>query len=198
MRARFALAVLTLCAAVSMNADVIPYPTAGTQNPATYTFTAASTGDVIAYFYGSGAAYTETLGLEVNGVETGITGLNNHATAIGTSLDLGHANAGDTLTFFIDVATTGSVWYSNPSLNSDGANHVYSTTFSGNGTIPAGTYVGFEDLAASVSDFNYADEQFVFTNTLTNAGAAPEPGTIGLMLLATAGLGGFAVRRRSA
>ncbi len=188
----------TMCLAivvVSANAGAIPYPNSGTQNPVTYSFVASSTGDVVAYFDGSGASYTEVLGLEINGVATGITGLNNHSTAVGTSLDLGSANAGDTLTFFIDVETTGNTWYSNESLNSDGANHIYSTSFSGNGTIPAGTYVGFEDLAAPVSDFNYTDEQFVFTNTTTTTvSGTPEPSTFGLMGLAFAGVGGLLVR----
>jgi hypothetical protein len=170
-------------------AGPIPYPNPGTQNPVTYTFTASSSGDIIAYFDGSGASYTETLGLDVNGVSTGITGLNNHATALGTALDLGHANAGDSLTFFINVLTTGDVWYSNPSLNADGANHIYSTSFSGTPAIPAGTYVGFEDLAKSGSDFNYADEQFVFSNTTTSVGSAPEPSALGLTFLSLAGLG---------
>jgi hypothetical protein len=175
-------------ATVSLKAGTIPYPTPGTQNPTTYTFVAASTGPIVAYFYGTGAAYTETLGMDINGVPTGITGLNNHSTSVGTSLDLGTATAGDTLTFFIDVFNTGNVWYSNQSLNSDGANHVYSTSFAGNATIPAGTYVGFEDLAASVSDFNYADEQFVFTNTTgTVSGAVPEPASVWLVGLLLAG-----------
>jgi hypothetical protein len=196
MRTKFALITISLTlAAISATADAIPYPNTGTQNPATYTFTAASSGDIVAYFDGSGASYTETLGLEVNGVPTGITGLNNHTTAIGASLDLGHANAGDTLTFFINVLTTGNVWYSNQSLNADGANHVYSTAFSGNAAIPAGTYVGFEDLAVSVADFNYTDEQFVFSNTVTTVGSAPEPATLGLTLLTILCLGGLATRR---
>ena len=51
-------------------ADQIPYPLSGTPNPVTYTFTAAATGDVIAYFAGSGAAYDEELGMLDNGVLT--------------------------------------------------------------------------------------------------------------------------------
>jgi hypothetical protein len=80
-------------------------------------------------------------------------------------------------------------------MNADGANHVYSTSFPGTSTIPAGTYVGFEDLAKSVSDFNYADEQFVFSNTMTSIGSAPEPSTLALTLLTLLGLGGLAARR---
>jgi hypothetical protein len=51
-------------------ADAIPYPNVGTPNPAIYTFTATSTGDIVAYFAaGSTAAYDNQLGLLVNGVE---------------------------------------------------------------------------------------------------------------------------------
>jgi hypothetical protein len=184
----FLSSVLTV---VSASAGVIPYPNTGMQNATTYTLTALATADVIAYFTGSGAAYTETLGLNVNGVSTGITGLNNHTSALGQSLDLGHANAGDALTFFINVQNTGNTWYSNQSLNTDGANHVYSTDFSGNGTIPAGTYVGFEDLAAGVTDWNYTDEQFVFTNTTAVVGSVPEPTSVALFGLGLAGLTGL-------
>ncbi len=177
----------------TLSADSIPYPNPGTQSPNNYSFTATSTGAITAYFDGSGASYTEVLGLLVNGVPTGIVGLNNHSTPIGQSLDLGNANAGDSLDFFINVLTTGNTWYSNTALNSDGANHVYSTSFSGSSGIPAGTYVGFEDLAANVADYNYTDEQFVFTNTTTNP-STPEPATAALCGLALLSLA--AARRR--
>ena len=67
----------------------------------TYTFTAASTGDIIAYFAipNVTASDTEEIGLLVNGVSTGVFGLDNHASYLGEAFDLGHANAGDTLTF---------------------------------------------------------------------------------------------------
>jgi hypothetical protein len=93
-------------------ADTIPYPTPGTQNPTQYTFTATQSGDITAYFVGTGAEYTETLGMLVNGVSTGITGLENHNSSYGQSLNLGYANAGDTLVFYINVLTTGNTWYS--------------------------------------------------------------------------------------
>jgi len=190
-----ATALLAMSAAGSALAITNPYPNSGSQNTATYNFT-ANGGDVTAYFLGTSAAYTEDLGLLVNGVDSGITGLNNHSSAVGASLDFGTIAAGSTLTFYINVANTGATWYSDKSLNADGAQHVYSTTWSGGpGSIPAGTYVGFEDLAASVSDFNYLDEPFVFTNIIS-APAVPEPGNIALLM---AGLGviGVLARRRA-
>src|SRR5262245_63413823 len=66
----------------SARADTIPYPNPGSPNPATYSFTAAFTGDVIAYFAGSSASFENTLGLQINGVSTGIFGLNNKTSMV--------------------------------------------------------------------------------------------------------------------
>jgi hypothetical protein len=180
--------MLSVAGVGSASAGAIPYPNGGTPNPATYSFTAAVTGNVSAYFLGNGgASFSESLGLLVNGVDTGITGLPNQTTAIGTHLDFGTVAAGSTLVFYIKVENTGDTWYSNAALNSDGANHIYSTGYTGSDA-PHGTYVGFEDLPAGASDFNYADEQYVFTNVASTP-AVPEPQSYALML---AGLG-FAV-----
>ncbi len=56
---------------------LIPYPNRGVENSATYTFTAIADGSVTAYFAGSGAHFIEVLGMTVNGIPTGITGLND-------------------------------------------------------------------------------------------------------------------------
>lgn len=188
--------VASLAVAASTAQAALPvYPASGTENPVLYTFNAAATGDLVAYFAGSGAAYDETLGLLVNGIDTGIRGLQNHSTALGTSLDFGSVTAGDSLVFFIDVQTTGATWYSTETLNSDGANHVYAAAYAGGDYgIPAGTYVGFEDLAKTVSDFNYGDEQFVFTNVAA-ASNTPEPAAWALMLVGFGSVGAVMRRR---
>lgn len=176
----------------SAQAGPIPYPNPGVLNPVNYAFTAASTGDVVAYFWGSTASYTSTLSLLVNGVDTGIVGLNNHTSAYGDALNFGTVNAGDSLVFRLNVLTTGDAWYSDIGLNYDGVNHVYSTNFGGDALIPAGTFVAFEDLPFG-GDFNYNDEDFVFTNIL-DIGQVPEPFSALLVGGALAGM--FVVRRR--
>ena len=163
-------------------ADAIPYPNIGTIAP-TNTFTATNTGEILAYFYATDAGYTSEIGLLVNGVSTGVFGLINHSSSHGDMIDLGHANAGDTLVFQLFVFDTNSSWYSDPSMNSDSVNHTYATTFSGDSLIPVGIYVAFEDLPNGSSDWDYNDHQFVFTNASTTT---PEPASA--MLLA-GGLG---------
>ncbi len=191
LTASAALVAMLSSAAV---AGPVPYPHTGTPNPVIYSFTAANTGEIDAYFAGSGASFDETVGLLVNGVSTGITGLDDHTSSIGDEIDLGSVMAGDVLTFFDNVSSTGDTFYSNPALNSDGGNHVYSTSVTAGQVYagsPAGTYVGFEDLSFPGSDYNYHDDTFVFTNTATmTSGGVPEPASWALMLIGFAGIGG--------
>jgi hypothetical protein len=142
-----------IAASNAAHAGVIPYPNSGTPNAVTYTFTAAGTGHVIAYFGGSGASFDELVGMLdiTTGTDSG-TGLNDHASAVGASFDMGLVNAGDTLVFYDVISGEGTV-YSVPSMNvaydtngSDGHNHIYSTSATAgqiDASIPAGTYVGF-------------------------------------------------------
>ena len=196
LKTTLAAALLATTAAGSAFADAIPYPGSGTANAVTYTFTAAATGTVNAYYLGSTAGYTEYLGLLINGVDSGVTGLQNHgatpATLVGQQLDFGAVNAGDVLTFYTYVYDINTTWYSDVSLNSDGVNHVYSTTYSGPDA-PAGTYVAFEDLIGG-GDLNYHDETFVFTNVATTP-SIPEPANLAL-LMAGLGLVATVARRR--
>lgn len=194
-----AACLLGLLATSNANADVIPYPNSGTENPIVYTFTATNTGTVGAYFDGSTAGYESTISMLVNGLVTAETSagvLNNHTSTIGQFFNLGSVTAGDAIVFRLNVLSTGEAWYSDKALNGDGVNHIYSTTFSGDAinNIPAGTYVAFEDVNGG-GDLNYYDGNFVFT-TITNTSAVPEPET-DAMLLAGLSLIGFAARRRT-
>jgi len=165
------------CVVPLARADQIPYAPIGTPISSHYTFTATSTGEIDAYFAGSSAGYTETLGMLDNGVlDTPTIGaLNNQISAIGQEADLGPVTAGDTLTFVIHVENNDGNIYSDPSLNapydlngSDGHNHVYSTAYTATSRIfpgvPVGTFVSFEDLPFPNSDFDYNDTTFVVTN----------------------------------
>jgi Domain of unknown function (DUF4114)/PEP-CTERM motif len=179
------LVIAILALPAFLCADVIPYGNIGAIAPSS-SFVASHTGPVVAYFYGSDAGYTSEIGLMINGVSTGIFGLPNHSSDHGDTLLLGNAHAGDTLVFELFVFNTQSFWYSDPSLNSDEKNHTYSTHFSGDSEIPAGTYVAFEDLPNGGTDWDYNDHQFVFTNAGRRCESTPEPASA--MLLA-GGLG---------
>ena len=204
---KMAFAALALaCASQVARADFIPYPASGTPNSTVYTFTATGTGPITAYFAGSTATYDNELGLLINGVSTGVIGLDNHTSALGQSLVLGNATAGDTLTFVLQNNTLGANVYSDPTMNtaydvdgSVGHQHVYATPYTQTtpllGTIPKGTYVAFEDLRFPSSDFNYHDETFVFTGV----SAVPEPSTYiaGVLLTLPFGFQGIrALRNR--
>jgi hypothetical protein len=184
----------SMLAAGAAQAAPLPYSTPGIENKTTYTFNAAADGDLIAYFAGSTAGYTNEIGLFVNGVDTGIYGLNNQTTSYGDTLNFGAVNKGDSLVFVLKVLNPSTVgpWYSQKSLNTDGANHVFSSAYAGDGIVPAGTYVAFEDLTASGADFNYHDENFVFTNI---SATVPEPATLATLAM---GLGLMGTLRRKA
>jgi PEP-CTERM motif len=199
---RWAFAALAITASAcfgnAANADAIPYPGIGTPIAVpSYNFTASSTGNITAYFYTSDAGDTEEVSMLVNGVATGIFGLNNHTSAVGEAFNLGPVAAGDEIEFFIADLSTGVDWYSNAADNSDGANHAYATAYTGGvSAIPVGTYLGFEDRGTG-GDYDYNDDQFVFTNVASSvvAPGTPEPSTWAMMVLGFAGLGYAGYRR---
>jgi hypothetical protein len=203
-RALTALALLGVGQAA--RGDAIPYPNSGMYNPVTYTFTATTTGDIVAYFAGSGASFDNQLGLLVNGVQQGGFGLDDHTSNVGDSFDFGSVTAGSTLVFILNNLTLGKMAYSDPSLNvayddpgeTIGHNHIYSTAYTATSPIfagvPPGVYVAFEDLPFPNSDFNYNDETFVFTNVSMTV---PEPSTFALLGLGAGGLAAIVRRRKS-
>lgn len=195
-KASVAVALAIGAIAGQAQATIPVYPDVFTPNPALYTFTAATTGDLIAYFTGSSASLTNELGVLVNGVDTNIHAFNTGTASPGDMQNFGSVVAGDTLTFYIHVLDDDVKYFSDKSLNADGDNHVWSTNYLGGDLdIPAGTFVTFEDLPHGVSDYNYADLGFVFSNVLTGT-ALPEPGTWGLMVVGIGAVGG-AMRRKS-
>jgi hypothetical protein len=188
-------------------ADAIPYANVGQFAP-DQSFTATSNGKITAYFYGSSAANDDKIILwdATSGAMTAPS-LDNHSSAVGSSVSLS-VKAGDSLIFVLDDLTTGqyfsSVDYlgvaSPANYNDDGYNHAYSTLyFVGSGGIPAGAYIGMEDLGVTGlkpltgSDLDYNDDNIVVTNVAT--ATTPEPSTIilfGIGLVA----GASALRRK--
>ena len=192
------MALAALCAVGTASAAADPvYSHPGTVNGASYTFEAIATGDVYAYFMSESAAYTEVLGMSTANSTTpiGAVGLNNQTSVRGQYIDLGHVTAGEIVTFFIKVANTGLTFSSQKSLNADGTQHIYSTSYTGSVSpyIPNGTYISFEDLTTKSSDHDYNDTAFV----VTDVRAVPEPAGLTLVLGGLA-LVGAAVRRRRA
>lgn len=188
-------------------ADMIPYGNVGHVAPTTPVVATGTSLDV--YFYGSSAADTDYI--QVKDVTQGWTSgliLDNHTSNPGDEFTFptgtNQMNPGDTLEFFLVNQATGNTYSSIPGDSDDGYNHAYITAFSGNGSIPAGTFVGFEDLYIGAnsdktctgdknqSDCDYNDDEFVFVGM--SPSAAPEPGS--LALLGTSILGAAGVMRR--
>ena len=198
-KALLAGSVLALGLASSAHAAFPVYPTPGVENPITYSFTAADTGSILAYFAGADAGDDEDLGLIINGADQGAGVFPNHTTAPGDTFSWAVA-AGDSLVFYIVDHNIATNWFSDPSLNG-GFNAIYSTPYGGGDAgIPLGayTFVSFEDRGAA-GDQDYNDETFVFQNlSIITHGGVPEPASWALMLLGFGSAGAMLRRRRSA
>jgi hypothetical protein len=155
----------------ALAADAIPYPARGAHNPNYIKLVATASGPLSAYFLGSDAKYTEVLSVSING--KGYTGPNvsNKSLAYGQKLDFGNVKVGDVVWVNISIPEINVSVSSQKVVYAPGAalsNAVYVTSFSGDksASIPAGTYVGFEDQSYlwQGSDWDYNDSEYVFTN----------------------------------
>lgn len=203
------VALIALAGTAQMaKADIIndiPYPNIGTLNATTYSFS-ANGGDVIAYFAGASADDHDVLTLFVNGVSYSGTpsNLDNKSSAFGAYSDFGTFALNTTLVFVLTDISSGNIYYSDPTMNTDKLNHIYSTSYDAAGTpslgagIPSGTYVAFEDLLNG-GDKDYNDLQFVFQNVSLNPPtvSVPEPTTVvaGALLLLPFGVSTLRILR---
>lgn len=148
-------------------------------------------GPVVATFIGQRAKFSDDLLLySPSGVFSSVI-FNNHTSPIGSTVNLGNFSAGTELIFRLHVNDTGLDFFTGSGArNPDGEAHALVDPQFG----PDTTRVGFEDLHASVSDHDFNDLIYSFTNTGTTIPPIPEPSTYVLLL---AGLGLAAMSRRS-
>ena len=177
--ARFAAgAALMLCAATT---QALPIAAPGTEG---LKVIVNGSGHVFATYQGNTAAYSNDLMLDGNLI------FNNHATPVGTTVDLGFFTAGTELVFQLYVHNTG--WtYSTGAASGNPDGHAHARVQAD--WQPGETLVSFEDLFNGAFDFN--DLSFSFTNTTSGPISVPEPKPLALMLVGF-GLVGLMVRRR--
>jgi hypothetical protein len=218
-----ALFALIASPAISL-ADDIPYPKIGTPAPVV-SLTAASTGQVTAYYLGdSGASDLYVRMIDVTTGTNGVWTLENNLTPIGTALNMGTVNAGDKLAFqTINLAGEG---FNNPSaceafpgfcdpaydfdpnssyipkfaLTSDPAlsfdGQNYAYVTSFSGDSSLGVPAGvYIGMEGSIGGLDYDYNDDTFSVTNVNA-ASPVPEPGSIVLLGTGLLGAFGAIRR--
>ncbi len=198
--------------AASLNLKVAAFPIAA---PGTEGFFVGVSGTdpVIATYQGNSATYSNDLYLALDGAgNPGNDGnlsndlfiFNNHASAVGSQVDLGTFAVGTELIFRLHVNNTGYDYYSGPgSRNPDGLPHARVQ----NDWEPNTTLVSFEDLFNTPEGINgYNDLSFSFENTASSSQppvvvpggpSVPEASTVlpAVALLGVISLAGRRLRR---
>ena len=119
MRTLLGKTSMVACALVASAAHAHPIAAPGTEG----NYVVASGGDIIATYEGTTAAYTDLLVLASPSNALG-TIFNNHASPVGSTVDLGSFAAGTELKFQLNVLNTGNTFFSGPaSRNPDGVAH---------------------------------------------------------------------------
>lgn len=137
--------------------------------------------DVQVTFVSASAAYTDLLYLSNPNIQFLF---HNHATAPGTTLDLGTFDANTELGFELAVSTTGKNFFTNNALNADQLAHVKVTDLGG------GTWqIGWEDI------YNGGDHDFNDLVVNVQGSIVPEPSVMILVGLGLAGVGSTFRRR---
>jgi hypothetical protein len=165
-------------------AHAFPIAISGTEGYKVYV---GSTNDIIATYEGNSAAYSNDLYLQGWGFV-----FNNHANAVGDTVNLGSFAVGTELVFRLYVNNTGYSYYTgDASRNPDNNFHARVQS----DWAPSTTLVSFEDLYNGPFDYN--DLSFSFTNTQGSQEPPSVPETLptaGALLLVFAGM--VAARRR--
>lgn len=145
----------------------------------------AADGDVTATYEGGDAGGTSILFL-VGGADPIFS---NGTNSVGDTFYLGYFTAGTELIFGLHSFDGSDYFTGAASRNPDNAYHAAVNTDGGS------TFVGFEDWAVALDDYN--DLVFSFSNTLAAPapGAVPEPASWAMMI-GGLGLVGGAMRRR--
>lgn len=188
-------------------AATVPYTSPGVVNQAQYTFTATG-GDVVAYFGGGIAAYDDRIGLigTTPNISSSSGVLDNQTTKIGNYFNFGSFSGGTVLSFFLNAQQSEQTFYSVNADNPDGLGHIYATNVTA-GNLPAGVYVGLEDLSANrgaaplqvyTADFDYNDTQFVLTGVYLSAVPLPSSAPMFGAALVALGAVGYGLRRKVA
>jgi len=176
-------AIGTALVLLAMTAHAFPIAAPGTEG---LSVIVSGTNHVMATYEGNSAAYSDDLLLN------GSLIFNNHATPVGTTIDLGSFTPGTELIFQLYVNNTGDSFYTGPaSRNPDSHTHARAQA----DWLPGTTLVSFEDLYNG--PFNFNDLSFSFTNTTSGPVSVPEPNPLVLML-AGIGIVGLMARSRRA